>query len=73
MPAIEKIVEGLPEVSSVIVQMDQAGGHGGGRSDMSKILSSLNSIGETQRIPVNFIAQPSRFVLQCIGLFDILF
>lgn len=71
LPAIEKIVEGLPEVTHVIVQMDQAGGHGGGRSDMSKILSSLNSVGSTQRIPVQFITQPSRYALSYCELFHL--
>ena len=47
-------------MENVIVQMDRAGGHGGGRSDMTSIIASLNSLGSKESIPVSFVAQPSR-------------
>ena len=49
-------------MKQVVVQMDQAGGHGGGRSNMTSILSYLNDIGASEQIPVTFITQPSRYV-----------
>lgn len=42
------------------MQLDQAGGHGGGRSDMKGVLSELNLIGQTENKNVSFIVQPSR-------------
>ena len=50
----------LTEVKKVIVQLDQAGGHGGGQSDMKGVLSELNLIGQTENKNVSFIVQPSR-------------
>ena len=46
----------------MMVQMDQAGGHGGGRSNLDKTLKKLND-GARNAIPgvtILFLEQPSR-------------
>jgi hypothetical protein len=60
IPAIRVQLESLPEVKRVIVQMDRAGGHGGGRADISKTLKTLNTAGKRKKPHITFIAQPSK-------------
>lgn len=60
IPAIQNIISKLPEVKVAIVQCDQAGGHGGGRSDMKKVLHELNESGKPFPKPIYFITQCSR-------------
>jgi len=60
IPAIQNIISKLPEVKVAIVQCDQAGGHGGGRSNMKKILDTLNEYGRPFPKPIYFITQCSR-------------
>lgn len=60
LPTISSIAKKLPTVKKVVVQCDQAGGHGGGRADISNVLAVLNRAGCRRRPPVRFIAQPSR-------------
>ena len=60
LPSIRKIASLLTEVTNVVVQFDQAGGHGGGRSNMEKLLNELNELGSKESKPVKFITQCSR-------------
>ena len=60
IPAIRKHLESLPEVTRVVIQMDQAGGHGGGRANIAKTLSVLNGFGKRAKPHITFIAQPSK-------------
>ena len=60
VPAIRVHLPNLPEVKEVIMQMDRAGAHGGGRADINKILERLNRACQKETIPIRFIAQPSR-------------
>lgn len=60
IPAIRSVVSHLPEVTNVVVQLDQAGGHGGGRANMKNMLDELNMFGATECKKVKFITQCSR-------------
>ncbi len=60
LTAIREILELLPEVKKVAVQMDRAGGHGGGRGDMKGILTELNKAGSEEKIPVEFLTQSAK-------------
>lgn len=60
LPAIHSVASQLCEVKRVVVQLDQAGGHGGGRANMSDILKDLNTIGARETKKVKFITQCSR-------------
>jgi len=60
IPAIQKIVTNLVEVKKVVIQFDQAGGHGGGRSNMTGMLKELNDEGKKYPKPFHFVAQCSR-------------
>jgi hypothetical protein len=42
VPAIDKLLESFPDIKRVVVQLDGAGGHGGGRGDMKQMLEQLN-------------------------------
>jgi hypothetical protein len=57
---IRKITKKNKEIKKVIVQMDRAGGHGGGRSDMKGILKELNDVGAKERPPVEFTTQSAK-------------
>lgn len=63
IPTIRALAEKLPEVTNVVVQLDQAGGHGGGRANMGPILHQLNGIGAREAKKVTFITQCSRYPL----------
>ena len=54
------IITKLPEVKVAVVQCDQAGGHGGGRSEMKKVIAELNEFGKPFPKPIHFITQCSR-------------
>ena len=43
-----------------IVQLDQAGGHGGGQANMSPMLSELNEFGSKEEKKIKFVAQCSK-------------
>lgn len=60
LSSIRTVVKGLPEVKKVEVQMDRAGGHGGGRGDMKGILKELNNKGLKGDIPVTFKTQSAK-------------
>lgn len=59
IPAIQNIITKIPEVKVAVVQCDQAGGHGGGRSNMKKVLDELNEMGQPFPKPIHFITQCS--------------
>ena len=61
IPSIQQIVAKLLEVKKIVVQFDQAGGHGGGRSDMKQLLDELNNLGRAFPKPILFITQCSRY------------
>ena len=52
VPAIRSHLPSLPEVTKVVVQMDRAGGHGGGRGDISKTLRILNVVAKESPLPL---------------------
>ncbi len=58
--AIRPLVKRLPEVKVVKVQMDKAGGHGGGRGDMKGILKQLNEAGAKEKVKVLFLTQSAK-------------
>lgn len=60
LPQIHVVADQLSSVHNVVVQLDQAGGHGGGRSNMKCVLDQLNEMGAKERKKVTFIIQPSR-------------
>ena len=65
VPAIRQHLIRLPEVKKVIVQLDQAGGHRGGRRQIQPTLDKLTVLakkvqGKTRGPPICFIAQPSK-------------
>jgi hypothetical protein len=63
IPAIRSHLEQLPEVKKVIVQLDRAGGHGGGRANIDSMIRKLNAVGRKRRkgSPVIvFLPQPSK-------------
>lgn len=60
IPTIQKIILNLVEVRKVVIQFDQAGGHGGGRSNMTQLLNKLNEQGKSFPKPFQFITQCSR-------------
>jgi hypothetical protein len=66
LPAIWKHTERLLKVKKVIIQMNRAGGHGGGRKDIQSTLNKLNGYAKRkkkQNDPViTFIAQPSKLL-----------
>ena len=53
-------VGGKLGVKKIVVQMDQAGGHGGGRGNMNAVLKKFNSHGSQVNPKIVFIIQPSR-------------
>ena len=59
IPAIQDIITKLPEVKVAVVQCDQAGEHGGGRSEMKKVIAELNEFGKPFPKPIHFITQCS--------------
>ena len=66
LPQIRAVSAKLTEVKKVIVQLDQAGSHGGGRSDMKGVLSKLNLIGQTENknVPLLFNLQGNAIPFQ---------
>jgi hypothetical protein len=66
LPAIWKHTKCFLEVKKVIVQMDRAGGHGGGRKDIQSTLNKLNGYAKRKKkrndLVVTFIAQPSKSI-----------
>lgn len=59
IPTIDHLGKKLG-VKRIIVQMDQAGGHGGGKGNMTNILGEFNAIGSQISPPATFIIQPSK-------------
>lgn len=50
IPAIRSLIKNrLSNIKTVHVQMDRAGGHGGGRQNIEKILAELNALGEKKK------------------------
>ncbi len=47
-------------VKKIVIQMDQAGGHGGGKGNMKMILDEFNQIGSSCSPEMKFIVQPSK-------------
>jgi len=63
VPAIRKLLkEKLRNVKRVTVQIDNAGGHGGGRGDMRKVVEELNKLAKNQPglAKISFECQPPR-------------
>jgi hypothetical protein len=62
--AILKHIKRLLKVKQVIIQMDQAGGHGGGRKNIASTLNFLNNQAKTiypsLALSFQFISQPSK-------------
>lgn len=73
VPAIRELVLHLHEVTNVVVQLDQAGGHGGGRANMTEVLHELNEFGGRESKQVKFITQCSRSQIISCSLKLILF
>ena len=62
IPAVRELLKKLPGVKRVFIQLDGAGGHGGGKGDMAKVLEKLNQLGLGKRGQPNiiFVKQPAR-------------
>jgi hypothetical protein len=59
IPAIRNVLLRLKGITQVVVQVDNAGAHGGGRSDIKNVIKYLNNFGRQALPHITFITQPS--------------
>jgi hypothetical protein len=60
IPAIRNVLLRLKGITRVVVQVDNAGAHGGGRGDIKNVIKYLNNFGRQALPHITFITQLSR-------------